>query len=92
MSAIAAASTETKAPARPIEYRKRCGKTSSDAAAPATVSELKSTVRPPVAGCPQKKRSSCCGAASSASLASAWRVRTRLPQTLISTNQFGNDG
>ncbi len=49
ISAIAAAISATSEPPTPIEYRKRCGKTSSEASAPATVSELKSTVRPAVA-------------------------------------------
>ena len=49
VSAIAAAIRATKSPAIPIEYRKRCGNTRSEASAPATVIELKSTVRPAVA-------------------------------------------
>ena len=48
-SAIAAAIRATSAPPIPIEYRNRCGKTTSDASAPATVSELNRTVRPAVA-------------------------------------------
>ena len=35
-------------PLTAIEYRKRCGKTSSESIAAATVSELKITVRPAV--------------------------------------------
>ena len=35
-------------PARPIENRKRCGKTISPASAAATVTALKSTLRPAV--------------------------------------------
>ena len=47
-SAIAAAISATSEPPIPIEYRNRCGKTSSEASAPATVIELNSTVRPAV--------------------------------------------
>ena len=39
----------TIVPPIPIEYRKRCGNTSREASAAATVSELNSTVRPAVA-------------------------------------------
>ena len=46
--AIAAAIRATITPARPIENRKRCGKTISPARAAATVTALKSTLRPAV--------------------------------------------
>ena len=49
ISAIAAAIRATIEPPMPIEYKKRCGKTISEAIAPATVSALNSTVRPAVA-------------------------------------------
>jgi hypothetical protein len=42
------AMSATNTPPMPIEYRNRIGKTSSEASAAATVSELKSTVRPAV--------------------------------------------
>jgi hypothetical protein len=48
ISAIAAAISATSEPPIPIEYRNRCGKTISDAIAPATVSDENSTVRPAV--------------------------------------------
>ncbi len=48
ISATAQATAAVIAPATPIEYRKRAGKTSSDSIAAATVSELKITVRPAV--------------------------------------------
>ena len=47
-SATPAPISDTSIPPRPIERRKLCGKTSSEASAAATVSELKSTVRPAV--------------------------------------------
>ena len=43
-----AAISATITPARPIEKRKRCGKTISPARAAATVTALKSTLRPAV--------------------------------------------
>src|ERR1035437_2639289 len=46
VSAIKAATIVTAIPPYPIEYRKRWGKSSSEAIAAATVSELKMTVRP----------------------------------------------
>jgi hypothetical protein len=48
-SASIAATRATIAPASPIEKRKSCGKIVSEARAPATVTELKRTVRPAVA-------------------------------------------
>ena len=48
VSARLAASSATSAPAMPIEYRKRCGKMTSEATAAAIVSELKVIVRPAV--------------------------------------------
>ena len=47
-SASDAAIRATSAPAIPIEYRNRCGKIVSEAIAAATVSELKTIVRPDV--------------------------------------------
>jgi hypothetical protein len=47
-SAAVAASSATAAPPIPIENRKRCGNTSSDASAAATISAEKATVRPAV--------------------------------------------
>lgn len=48
MSETTIAMRAARLPARPIEYRKRWGKTSSERSAAATVSALKSTVRPAV--------------------------------------------
>ena len=48
-SASVAAISATSAPAIPIERRKFCGKTASDATAAATVTELNAIVRPDVA-------------------------------------------
>ena len=48
-SATVPPTSETSTPPTPIERRNRCGKTSSDAIAAATVSELKTTVRPALA-------------------------------------------
>ena len=49
VSETSAAISAHTSPPTPIEYRKRWGKTSSAARAAATVTELKSTVRPAVA-------------------------------------------
>ena len=48
-SASVAATSATMAPASPIEKRKFCGKTVSEASAAATVTELNAIVRPEVA-------------------------------------------
>ena len=48
MSETAPADSDTSAPPIPIEYRNFIGIASIDAAAPATASELYSTVRPAV--------------------------------------------
>ena len=47
-SATPAPISDTSIPPMPIERRKLCGKTSSEASAAATVTALKSTVRPAV--------------------------------------------
>ena len=47
-SAATAATTATTAPPMPIDFRNCCGKTTSESIAAATVSALKTTVRPAV--------------------------------------------
>ena len=48
VSEMKPAASAVSEPLIAIEYRKRCGKTSSESIAAATVSELKTTVRPAV--------------------------------------------
>ena len=55
--ALAAATSATSAPPRPIETRKRCGKTVRLARAAATVTALNRTVRPVVASVTRSARS-----------------------------------
>ncbi len=56
-SALAAATSATTAPPRPIETRNRCGKTVRAAIAAATVDALNRTVRPVVAIVTRRARS-----------------------------------